>query len=67
MAETEAQPVIVFDEDANRLEWRTERFEELGYPHRIAAFLASEGIDHWKAKRMIDGGCSLSDAMRILV
>jgi hypothetical protein len=50
MADDENAAVVVFDEEACRLEWRTERFEELGYAHDLALFLAGERIDHWKAK-----------------
>jgi hypothetical protein len=47
--------------------WRTEQFDRLGFDAQDAAFLGCmTDVHHLYAKRLLDNGCSHSEAVQIL-
>lgn len=48
-------------------EWRIEQFRRLGYLYPAALELAQARVDHHELERLIERGCSLDDARRILL
>lgn len=54
------------DEELEVVRWRTQRLLEIGYELREAARLAFSRIDIHDLERLVDRGCPLETAVRIV-